>query len=249
MKPFHSLRSLRASLGLTLLILGSTVNAQMPSLTAAEKAAGWRLLFDGQSLNGWRGYKTDTPPSGWRAENGELSRVGEGGDLMTVEQFDNFELRLEWKITEKGNSGIIYRISTDPDAKAGPPPFTYSSGPEFQILHNAGHKDGANPLTSAGSNYAVNPPIKDVTRPVGEWNEARVIADGNHIEHWMNGVKLLEYDINSPDWLARVKASKFATMPWYGRAKRGYIALQDHGNLVTYRNVKIRPLGSKPSSP
>jgi hypothetical protein len=84
---------------------------------------------------------------------------------------------------------------------------------------------------------------------VGEWNEARVIADGNHIEHWMNGVKLLEYDINSPDWLARVKASKFATMPWYGRAKRGYIALQDHGNLVTYRNIKIRPLGSKPSSP
>jgi hypothetical protein len=225
----------------TVLILGTTVNAQMPTLTAAEKAAGWKLLFDGQSLKGWRGYKTETPPSGWRAANGELSRVGDGGDLMTVEQFDNFELRLEWQITEKGNSGIIYRISTDG-------PFTYSSGPEFQILHNAGHKDGANPLTSAGSNYAVNPPIRDVTRPVGEWNDARVIADGNHVEHWMNGVKLLEYDIDSPDWIARVKASKFATMPWYGRAKRGYIALQDHGNLVTYRNIKIRPLGSKTSA-
>lgn len=248
MKP--SLRSLGASvlLGFAVL-LGTTVNAQMPTLTAAEKAAGWKLLFDGASLNGWRGYKTETPPAGWRAENGELSRVGDGGDLMTVEQFDNFELKLEWKITENGNSGIIYRISTDSVGNAGPPPFTYSSGPEFQILHNAGHRDGKNPLTSAGSNYAVNPPIRDVTKPVGEWNDARIIADGNHIEHWMNGVKLLEYDIDSPDWLARVKASKFATMPWYGRAKRGYIALQDHGNLVTYRNIKIRPIGSSRSSP
>ena len=234
--------AMKRLIAVTLLALGTTVNAQMPSLTAKEKAEGWKLLFDGKSLAGWRGYKTETAPTGWRAANGELSRVGEGGDLMTAEQFDNFELRLEWKITEGGNSGIIYRISPEPDATAGPPPFTYSSGPEFQILHNAGHKDGANPLTSAGSNYAVNPPIKDVTRPVGEWNEARLIANGNHVEHWMNGVKLLEYEIDSADWLARVKASKFAKMPWYGRAKRGYIALQDHGNLVTYRNVKIRPL-------
>ena len=225
----------------TLLALGTTVNAQMPSLTAAEKAAGWKLLFDGKSLNGWRGYKTEAPPSGWTAANGELSRTGEGGDLMTVEQFDNFELQLEWKITESGNSGIIYRITTDG-------PFTYSSGPEFQILHNAGHKDGKNPLTSAGSNYAVNPPIRDVTRPVGEWNTARIVVNGNHVEHWMNGVKLLEYEIGSADWEARVKASKFATMPWYGRAKRGYIALQDHGNLVTYRNIRIRPLTAKTSA-
>jgi hypothetical protein len=224
------------------LALGTTVNAQMPSLTAAEKAAGWKLLFDGKSLNGWRGYKTETPPTGWRAVNGELVRDGSGGDLMTAEQFDNFELQLEWKISQNGNSGIIYRISTDG-------PFTYSSGPEFQILHNAGHKDGANPLTSAGSNYAVNPPVRDVTKPVGEWNSVRIIANGDHVEHWMNGVKLLEYDIASADWEARVKASKFATMPWYGRAKRGYIALQDHGNLVTYRNIKIRSLGPKTSSP
>jgi hypothetical protein len=224
-----------------LLALGTTVTAQMPSLTATEKAAGWKLLFDGKSLAGWRAYQSETPPAGWTAANGELSRTGDGGDLMTVEQFDNFELRLEWKITENGNSGIIYRISTDG-------PFTYSSGPEFQILHNAGHRDGKNALTSAGSNYAVNPPIRDVTRPVGEWNDVRIVVNGNLVEHWMNGVKLLDYEIGSADWEARVKASKFAKMPWYGRAKRGYIALQDHGNLVTYRNIKIRPLGSRPAS-
>lgn len=236
------MRNMPRSIVAVLLALGTTVNAQMPSLTDAEKAAGWKLLFDGHSLNGWRGYKTETPPNGWTAANGELSRTGDGGDLMTVGQFDNFELRLEWKITENGNSGIIYRISTDG-------PFTYSSGPEFQILHNAGHKDGANALTAAGANYAVNPPIKDVTRPVGQWNDVRVVANGNHVEHWMNGVKLLEYEIGSADWEARVKASKFATMPWYGRAKRGYIALQDHGNPVTYRNIRIRPLAPKPPSP
>lgn len=205
-------------------------------LTIDEKAAGWKLLFDGKSLVGWRGYKTTTPPAGWRAANGELIRDGSGGDLMTVDQFDNFELRLEWKISPNGNSGIIYRIATDG-------PYPWSTGPEFQVLHNAGHKDGQNTITSAGANYAVNPPIKDVTRPVGEWNEARLIANGNHVEHWMNGVKLLEYEIGSPDWEARVKASKFATMPGYGRVKRGYIALQDHGDVVTYRNIKIRTLG------
>lgn len=218
-----------------LILSSTTVSAQMPTLTAEEKAAGWKLLFDGKSLAGWRGYKTETPPKGWRAANRELIRDGSGGDLMTAEQFDNFELRLEWKISQNGNSGIIYRIGTDGQ-------YPWSTGPEFQILHNAGHKDGASPITSAGSNYAVNPPIKDVTKAVGEWNEARVIANGNHVEHWMNGVKLLEYEIGSQDWEARVKASKFATMPGYGRVKRGYIALQDHGDVVTYRNIKIRTL-------
>ena len=208
---------------------------QSPALTAAEKAEGWKLLFDGTSLSGWRGYKTETPPTGWKAAGGELSRVGDGGDLMSVEQFGDFELRLEWKISENGNSGIIYRITQDG-------PYPWSTGPEFQVLHNAGHQDGKNAITSAGSNYAVNPPVRDVTKPVGEWNDIRLIAKGAHVEHWMNGVKLLEYEIGSPDWEARVKASKFGVMPGYGRAMRGFIALQDHGNLVTYRNIKIKLL-------
>ena len=218
-------------------LLSLTVNAQTPGpmLSAAEKADGWKLLFDGKSLAGWRGYKTETPPTGWRAENGVLIRDGDGGDLMTVEQFNDFELRLEWKISQNGNSGIMYHVVTGDQNP-------YESGPEFQILHNAGHKDGAIPKNTAGSNYAMHAPVKDVTRPVGEWNDIRLIVKGTHVEHWMNGEKLLEFEQFSSDWYARVKASKFAKMPPYGRYKRGHLVLQDHGNLVTYRNIKIKTL-------
>jgi hypothetical protein len=203
--------------------------------TDEERAQGFRPLFDGGSLSGWRGFKTPTPPAGWKAVNGELVRDGAGGDLVTVEQYADFELRLEWKISKNGNSGIMFRAG--PGGK-----FPWETGPEFQVLDNAGHKDGQSPLTSAGSNFAVHAPVRDVTRPVGEWNEARLIARGPHVEHWMNGVKLLEYEIGSPDWDARVKASKFATMPGYGRESRGYIVLQDHGDVVAYRNVRIKVL-------
>ena len=221
-----------------LLLFTTTMQAQMPTLTAAEKKEGWKLLFDGKSLAGWRAYKSETPPTGWRAENGELTRVGEGGDLMTAEQFGDFELRFEWKVTANGNSGVIYRIATTEE-------FPWQTGPEYQILHNQGHRDGKAPITSAGSNYAVNPPSKDLTRPVGEWNEGRLVARGNHVEHWLNGEKVVEYEIDSPDWLERVKASKFAKLANYGRIKRGYIALQDHGDVVSYRNIKIKVLGSQ----
>jgi hypothetical protein len=205
----------------------------MNTLTAAEKADGWKLLFDGASLDGWRAFKSPTPPAGWKAVNGELVRQDGGGDLMTVDQFGDFELRLEWKLSQNGNSGIMFRV-TDQGGQ------TYETGPEFQILHNAGHKDGKDPMTSAGSNYAMHPPVRDVTKPVGEWNEVRLIVRGAHVEHWMNGVKLLEYELWSDDWNKRVQASKFAKMPGYGRAKRGHIVLQDHGNLVSYRNIKIK---------
>jgi hypothetical protein len=218
------------------LVLGSVVNAQMPMLTSAEKADGWKLMFDGKSLAGWRGYKTETPPAGWQAVNGELVRQSaEGGDLMTVEQYGDFEMRFEWKITQNGNSGIIYRASTTE-------PYPWHTGPEYQILHNAGHADGKNPITSAGSNYAVNEPVKDATRPVGEWNEGRIVAKGNHVEHWLNGVKVVEYEIGSADWNARVKKSKFGKIPPYATVKRGHIALQEHGAVVNYRNLKIKPL-------
>lgn len=226
---------LRMILVCSLALALSPLEQTAPSLTAAEQADGWKLLFDGQSMSGWRAYKSVTPPAGWKAENGELVRSGEGGDLMTVEQFSDFELRLEWKISENGNSGIIYHVVTGDE-------YPYESGPEFQVLHNAGHKDGANPITAAGSNYAMQPPVKDVTRPVGEWNDIRLIVKGTHVEHWMNGVKLLEFEQFSPDWYARVKASKFSKMPPYGRHMRGHLVLQDHGALVTYRNIKIKTL-------
>jgi len=220
------------------LLFGTTVSAQMPALTAAEKADGWKLMFDGKTLNGWRGYKSEALPAGWRVDNGILTRAagsGEGGDLMTVNQYGDFEMRFEWKISENGNSGVIYHIGTTE-------PYPWHTGPEYQILHNQGHSDGKSPLTQAGSNFAVNAISKDTTRPVGEWNEGRIVAKGNHVEHWLNGVKVVEYEVGSADWKAHVQASKFGKIPPYGTVKRGYIALQDHGNVVSFRNLKIKTL-------
>jgi 3-keto-disaccharide hydrolase len=216
----------------------SRVTAQtngLNTLSAEEKAAGFKLLFDGKSLAGWRSFKSETPPAGWKAIDGLLTLETGGGDLVTADQYGDFDLRLEWRISPKGNGGVMFRVTPDG-------PYTWSTGPEMQILDNAGHNDGKKPITSAGSNFAVNEPIKDVTKPVGEWNDARLLVNGAHVEHWLNGVKLLEYELWSPDWEARVKASKFATMPGYGRAKRGFIAIQDHGNPVWFRNIRIRPL-------
>jgi hypothetical protein len=203
------------------------------TLTAAEKANGWKLLFDGKSLAGWRAFHSETPPLGWKVEDGALVRRGAGGDLVTVEQFGDFELNLEWKIAEGGNSGIFFRALTEGDE-------IWHSAPEMQVLDNARHKDGKVPETSAGSNYALHAPARDVTKPIGEWNAVRLIAKGPHVEHWLNGVKLLEYELWSADWEARVKASKFGKIPMYGRAKRGHIGLQDHGDYVAYRNIKIK---------
>jgi hypothetical protein len=230
-----------AALALALLIGGSVTmtEGQAPNaLSAKEQAAGWKLLFDGKSLAGWKGFKKDTPGAGWKAVDGVLHRAAEGGDLLTVEQFGDFELTVDWKIEKGGNSGIFFRVVDEGEQ-------AWWSGPEVQILDNAVHRDGKIELTSAGSNYAVHPPVRDVTKPIGEWNTVRLVVKGAHVEQWMNGVKLLEYELWSPDWETRVKASKFGKSPLYelyGRAKRGHIALQDHGDPVWFRNIKIRPL-------
>jgi hypothetical protein len=201
----------------------------------AEQAGGWKILFDGKSLDAWRVYKQPTVSAGWKIENGLLARVGEAGDLITKEQFGDFELELEWKIAEGGNSGIFFRGTEDSET-------IWHGAPEMQILDNARHADGKNPLTSAGSNYAVNAPVRDVSKPIGQWNSVRLIAKGTHVEQWLNGVKVVEYELFSPDWTERVKKSKFVKYPQYGKAMRGHIGLQDHGNPVWFRNIRIRPL-------
>jgi len=212
------------------------MSTQQPNtLTAQEQAEGWRPLFDGTTVTGWRGFTTATPPAGWQAVDGALVRAGAGGDLMTVEEFGDFELTLDWKIGAGGNSGIMFHVTT-----AGTQP--YETGPELQVLDNAGHADGKAAETSAGANYALHAPVRDVTRPVGEWNSIRLIVRGAHVEHWMNGVKVLDYELWSPDWTARVKASKFNAWSGYGRAARGHLVLQDHGDRVWYRNIRIKQM-------
>jgi len=201
-----------------------------------EMENGWKLLFDGKSTSEWRGYKQkDMPATGWAVENGVLENHGGGGDLVSREEYADFELALEWKIPEGSNSGIFFHASEDHD-------YVWESAPEMQILDDAHHPDGKNPKTSAGSNYALIAPPPNVTRPVGCWNEVRLIVRGSHVEHWQNGVKLLEYELWSPEWKALVAGSKFAKMPGYGLNKTGRIALQDHGDPVSFRDIRIRPL-------
>ncbi|MCS7022353.1 MAG: DUF1080 domain-containing protein [Gemmataceae bacterium] len=226
--------------------IGSKADSEAPNtLSEEEKKAGWRLLFDGRSTTGWRGYRAKTVPTCWKVENGSLlSRPQKGdsrGDLITIDQFDDFELRVDWKMTRGGNSGIIYRATEEYE-------FVWQSGPEYQILDNQGHLDGLNPLASAGACYAVFAPAKDVTRPLGEWNQTRILARGSHVEHWLNGEKLLEYDIGSNRWLAHVKTSKFFQSAYgqskWGRALKGHIGLQDYGGAIEFRNIKVRSLSN-----
>ena len=202
---------------------------------ASMQQTGWKPLFNGRTLEGWRGFTSDAPPSGWSVVDGTLARTGSGGDIVTVDEFADFELRLEWTISPGGNSGLFFRVVNTGSQ-------VWESGPEMQILDNARHADGKNPLTSAGSNYGLHAPVRDVTRPVGEWNDVRLVVNGPRVEHWMNGVKVVEYELWSPAWESLVKSSKFVTMPAYGRAKRGRIALQDHGDPVWFRNMTIRPM-------
>lgn len=205
------------------------------TLSPEEISAGWRLLFDGTTTNGWRGYRSAAPGSGWQVINGELTRASAAGDLITIDQFSDFELTLEWKVPPGGNSGLFFRVTEDQDAM-------HQGAPEMQILDNAGHPDGRSPLTSAGANYGLHAPERDVTKPVGEWNGVRLIVRGDHVEHWLNSVKILEYDIGSADWLRRVADSQFRNWPAYAKARRGHIGLQDHGDRVAFRSIKLRLL-------
>ena len=227
------------------LVLAATPPLLMASLAACQQQAntlsedeqkqGWQLMFDGKTTDGWRGFRKDSISSGWRVVDGALTRVAVGGDLASADEFANFEFQADWKVAPNGNSGIMYRVS---EAEAHP----YETGPEFQVLDDAGHADGRSRLTAAGSDFGIYPAPAGVVKAGGEWNHARIVVSGNHVEHWLNGVKLLEYELGSPDWETRVQGSKFKQWPSYGRASKGHIVLQDHGDQVAYRNIKIRIL-------
>jgi hypothetical protein len=209
------------------------------SMTTAEPhEAGWRALFDGKSADAWRGYRSDHLPAGWQVIDGALTRVARAGDIVSREQFEDFELALEWKVAPGGNSGVFYRVTEAPELE-----WVWQSGPEAQVLDDAGHRDGARPETSAGACYGLYPAPRGVVRPAGEWNEMRILVQGSRVEHWLNGRQVVAYELGSAEWQDRVRQSKFAKLPGYGRAPRGHIALQDHGDRVAYRNIRIRVIG------
>ncbi len=233
-------RSALALAGAATLTLAACGAAQeepqaMNTLTDAERAQGWVLLFDGQTLDGWRGYNMQGLPESWAAVDGTLARVGRGGDLITEAQYESFELAFEWRVETAGNSGVFYRGVEGQEV-------IYHSAPEYQVLDDANHRDGQSPLTSAGSNYGLNPAPRGIVKAAGEWNSGRIVVRGQKVEHWLNGTRVVEYELGSEAWAETVANSKFVEWPAYGVAERGHIGLQDHGDPVWYRNMKLRVL-------
>lgn len=202
----------------------------------AAPAAQWQTLFDGKINDSFRGWLAADMPAGWHVVDGALTKQGSVDDLVTRRQFGNFELSLEWKIGKAGNSGIFYRGTREYD-------HIYWSAPEYQLLDDPNAPDGRNRLTAAGSAYALYAAPAGVVKPFGEWNTARIVVAGNHVEHWMNGQLVVAYDLHSPDWQAKVAASKFSKYPNYGLAKQGFIGIQgDHSGALALRRIRIREL-------
>jgi hypothetical protein len=203
---------------------------------AADASPPWRSLLEDHSASAWRGWKEPGLPAGWHVAAGVLSKEGAVDDLVTGQTFGNFELELEWKIGKAGNSGIFYRGTREYD-------HIYWSAPEYQLLDDANTEDGKSPLTAAGSDYALYAAPVGVVHPYDHWNKSRLLVQGNHVEHWLNGRKIVEYELKSADWKARVAASKFAAYPHYGLAASGLIGLQgDHPGALAIRNIRIREL-------
>ena len=225
-----------------LLLVACQPKSTLNSLTDEQKAEGWQLLFDGQSLNGWKIFK-DRKNNSWEVVDGMLHCKApietpgvdnERSDLMTLEQYDNFELYLEWKIAPQSNSGIMYRVTEEFEQP-------YLTGPEYQIIDDAGYAHEKE-FHHTGANYDMHIAENKKLNPVGEWNSSKIVANGNQIEHWLNGNKVVAYEINSEDWINRKNASKWAEATGYGVPAKGHIDLQDHGSEIWFRNIMIRRL-------
>lgn len=215
------------------------------TLTEQEIEDGWELLFDGESMENWRVYNQEDIPAGWVVEDGAMVFDPEqrndqyGLDIITKETYGDFELKLEWWLSEAGNSGIFYHVIEQEDKAL------YWSGPEMQILDNENHPDadqGVDGNRKAGSLYDLIPAVPQNAKPFGEWNSVKIVAKGDVIEHWQNGEMVLSFDRSTEEWKNLVAGSKFAPHPEFGIAAEGHIALQDHGDLVKFRNLKIRSL-------
>lgn len=225
-------------------------------LTGQERAEGWELLFDGETFAGWRGLGRGSIPEGhWIVEAGSIRKVAsgdvpkaadgqplEGGDIMTIATYENFELAFEWKVALGANSGIKYNVSEEMSTSV--PPEYAALGYEYQILDDEKHPDAQNgPNRTASALYdLMGPSEQKALRPVGEFNQARIVFRGKHAEHWLNGEKVVAYDLDSDDFKERFEASKYQSIPGFADKRKGHIVLQDHGDDVWFRNIKIREL-------
>ncbi|MDF1573519.1 MAG: DUF1080 domain-containing protein [Bacteroidales bacterium] len=219
------------------------------TLSESERSAGWELLFDGKTSHGWRGFKKEAfPAEGWHVVDGSLmieySGTGEkgfAGDVITVQEFENFELSIDWKISEGGNSGILFYVTESDSYQA-----SWHTAHEIQVLDDFGYDDihdyVPNLRQISGALYDLYTPSRAASKPVGEWNTARIKIKNGHLQHWLNGIQVLDLQLWSEHWKERVAGSKFSEYPDFGLARRGSIGLQDHGQQVWFRNIKIREL-------
>ncbi len=231
---------------LSILLLTSGQNQKSNphnSLSKKEIKQGWHLLFDGNTMEGWKGYNSDKMFSCWSVSNGELVCLGEGGsvtsgDIITVSEFDNFELSLEWSISHAGNSGIFYHVLEGQKYHAA-----YETAPEYQLIDDAGWPDKLADWQKTGADYAMTNTIKDKKlMPAGEWNTSRIIYNKGHVEHWLNGIKVVEFQAYSPEWEKLKSSGKWKDYPDYAISKTGHIGLQNHGSGVKFRDIKVRKL-------
>jgi hypothetical protein len=208
------------------------------TLSAAEKKAGYILLFDGKNTNGWRSYN-NKPSDGWEIVNGEIHNKETGvqhrADLTTVEEYGDFELLVDWKVGKSANSGILYRVIEGDRA-------SYETGPEYQLIDDHGYHAKLEDWQKSGADYAMHPPSAIASKPAGEYNHTKIIVKGAHVEHWLNGQKVADFDFWTPEWNALKAKGKWKDAKEYGMAKKGHIALQDHGGGIWFKNIKIRKL-------
>ena len=215
-------------------------------LTKEEKAAGWELLFDGKTLDGWRDYNGTGLTAPWVVEDGTLAAQGKGADehgyIVTDKQYENFELVFDWKISQGGNSGVLYHVVERPQYAV-----PYVTGPEFQVIDNIGFPGKLEEWQMAGADYAMHvaDPAKTQLKPVGQWNQSKIVFDNGHVEHWLNGEKIVEFEAWTDDWFKRKNSGKWENAPEYGLAHKGVFSLQDHGDRSWYRNIKVRELPRK----
>jgi hypothetical protein len=211
------------------------------NLGKQEKQQGYQLLFNGRNMDGWHTYQ-NKPADSWSVKDGALYCKGSStdksdrrADLITIDQFENFDLSVDWKISPKGNSGIMYMVTEEY-------PTAYLSGPEYQIIDDQNFPEHLEDWQKTGANYAMNTAPLAKPNPVGQWNHTRIVVNNGHVEHWLNGTKVVDYQLWTDEWKQHKESGKWKDAPGYGASKKGHIALQDHGSEAWFKNIKIKIL-------